>query len=205
MTKALVLDERRRVREALRELLVDVHGIDQVDTVVSAEELLERYPSERPDVVLIGSQRALTSGVETCRRLLAHDPGAVIILVGAPDDAPTVAAAVAAGARGYLRWDASPMEVSISLSRVGTRSGSDVEPPGLRPLRPVRPSAVTLTEREMQVLLGMSQGKSNAAIGRDLYLSEDTVKTHARRLFKKLTVSDRAESVATGFRLGLLS
>ena len=56
-----------------------------------------------------------------------------------------------------------------------------------------------------QVLRGMSQGKSNGQIGRELYLSEDTVKTHARRLFRKLGVKDRAEAVAHGFRQGLVS
>ena len=58
--------------------------------------------------------------------------------------------------------------------------------------------------REMQVLTGMSQGKSNAQIGRELYLSEDTIKTHARRLFRKLGAKDRAEAVATGFRRGMM-
>jgi DNA-binding NarL/FixJ family response regulator len=61
-----------------------------------------------------------------------------------------------------------------------------------------------LTERELQVLNGMAQGQSNAAIGRELYLSEDTIKTHARRLFRKLGVSDRAQAVASGFRWGLV-
>jgi len=55
------------------------------------------------------------------------------------------------------------------------------------------------------VLHGMCDGKSNAEIGRDLYLSEDTVKTHARRLFRKLGVRDRAHAVAAGFRLGIVS
>ena len=64
--------------------------------------------------------------------------------------------------------------------------------------------ATSLTERELQVLRGMSQGKSNAEIGRGLYLSEDTVKTHARRLFRKLGVNDRAQAVARGFRRGLV-
>jgi len=64
--------------------------------------------------------------------------------------------------------------------------------------------ASNLTERELQVLRGMSQGKSNAEIGRALYLSEDTVKTHARRLFRKLGVNDRAQAVALGFRRGLV-
>lgn len=62
-----------------------------------------------------------------------------------------------------------------------------------------------LTERELQVLRGMAEGKSNAEIGRDLYVSEDTVKTHARRLFRKLRARDRAHAVAVGFRSGALS
>jgi len=67
------------------------------------------------------------------------------------------------------------------------------------------PAQAQLTERELQVLRGMSQGKSNSAIGKELYLSEDTVKTHARRLFRKLGVNDRAQAVALGFRRGLVS
>jgi DNA-binding NarL/FixJ family response regulator len=50
----------------------------------------------------------------------------------------------------------------------------------------------------------MAGGKSNAQIGRDLYLSEDTIKTHARRLFRKMRVNDRAQAVASGFRAGLV-
>jgi DNA-binding NarL/FixJ family response regulator len=68
---------------------------------------------------------------------------------------------------------------------------------------PVR--RVSLTEREMQVLLGMADGKSNAEIGRELFVSEDTVKTHARRLFRKLGARDRAHAVAAGFRAGLVA
>jgi DNA-binding NarL/FixJ family response regulator len=64
---------------------------------------------------------------------------------------------------------------------------------------------VVLTERELQVLRGMADGKSNAEIGRDLFVSEDTVKTHARRLFRKLGARDRAHAVAAGFRAGLVA
>ncbi|MBT8227442.1 MAG: helix-turn-helix transcriptional regulator [Dactylosporangium sp.] len=64
---------------------------------------------------------------------------------------------------------------------------------------------VDLTERELQVLRGMADGKSNAEIGRELFVSEDTVKTHARRLFRKLGARDRAHAVAAAFRAGLVS
>lgn len=66
------------------------------------------------------------------------------------------------------------------------------------------PRRPLLTEREMQVLIGMADGKSNAEIGRELFVSEDTVKTHARRLFRKLGARDRAHAVAAGFRAGLV-
>jgi DNA-binding NarL/FixJ family response regulator len=79
----------------------------------------------------------------------------------------------------------------------GTQVGiADAQPTGRR---------LTLTERELQVLRGMADGKSNAEIGRELFVSEDTVKTHARRLFRKLGARDRAHAVAAGFRAGLVA
>ncbi|WP_432846021.1 response regulator transcription factor [Amycolatopsis sp. CA-161197] len=61
-----------------------------------------------------------------------------------------------------------------------------------------------LSERELEVLAGMAEGKRNREIARALFLSEDTIKTHARKIFKKLVVSDRAAAVAEGYRRGIL-
>jgi DNA-binding NarL/FixJ family response regulator len=74
--------------------------------------------------------------------------------------------------------------------------------PGTATVEGVR--RLALTERELQVLRGMADGKSNAEIGRELFVSEDTVKTHARRLFRKLGARDRAHAVAAAFRAGLV-
>jgi DNA-binding NarL/FixJ family response regulator len=90
-----------------------------------------------------------------------------------------------------------PLRTSTTAPPVPHQRGDAVaEPPRRR---------VELTERELQVLRGMADGKSNAEIGRDLYVSEDTVKTHARRLFRKLGARDRAHAVASAFRAGLVS
>ena len=88
-----------------------------------------------------------------------------------------------------------PEEAAVHEAEVGAMPMQRGATPG---------PGVNLTEREMQVLRGMSQGKSNGQIGRELYLSEDTIKTHARRLFRKLGVNDRAQAVALGFRRGLV-
>jgi DNA-binding NarL/FixJ family response regulator len=80
--------------------------------------------------------------------------------------------------------------------------GGTVGAPGTATVDGVR--RLALTERELQVLRGMADGKSNAEIGRELFVSEDTVKTHARRLFRKLGARDRAHAVAAAFRAGLV-
>lgn len=205
MTTVLICDERRGVREGLAQFMSAVPGVARVDTVASGEELLERYPRENPDVVLIGTQRAVDTGIVTTRRLVTQHPRVAVLVFGAPDDPANICAAVACGARGYLRWDASHVEVCAALAHA--LAGAEMN--GARsPAAAIRAGTngeVALTERELQVLLGMSQGKSNSQIGKELFLSEDTVKTHARRLFRKLGVSDRAQAVACGFRRGLVS
>lgn len=81
-----------------------------------------------------------------------------------------------------------------------------VTAPRLVHARSQRPaSAAALTDREHQVLCGMAEGRSNGDIARKLYLSEDTIKTHARRLFRKLDARDRAHAVARGYQLGIFT
>ncbi|MEU4676640.1 helix-turn-helix transcriptional regulator [Micromonospora sp. NPDC023737] len=116
-------------------------------------------------------------------------------------------------------WSAGPVEgPNGAPTMVPVQRGDDgpegnggepegTPPDGKRPAPNARAAraSVGLTERELQVLLGMAEGKSNAEIGRELFVSEDTVKTHARRLFRKLGARDRAHAVAAGFRAGLVA
>ena len=113
---------------------------------------------------------------------------------GAGAREPGVAAHRTAGAAGDARFGA-PRQGDLAAAGESVRAGRG----------PSAPRQVVLTEREMQVLLGMADGKSNAEIGRELFVSEDTVKTHARRLFRKLGARDRAHAVAAGFRAGLVA
>ena len=223
-TTVWVYDERRRVRDDVASRLVALPFVGRVEVVADAASLMSRLATRRPDVLLVGTQRAVDTGLSAATQALRAHPGLQVLVLGAPDDAESVRAAVAFGARGYLRWDASPIEMGLGLSRVGLRPEGARIPQqtgvpawgGAAPLAGSAPTTVraavreatptvTLSMREMQVLTGMSQGKSNAQIGRELYLSEDTIKTHARRLFRKLGAMDRAEAVATGFRRGMMT
>lgn len=118
------------------------------------------------------------------------------------------ATGVPGAAAGGMRWPANGAPVaaarSVGVPTMVPAQRGDLPDGRLAPtLRPTR--STTLTERELQVLRGMADGRSNAEIGRELFVSEDTVKTHARRLFRKLGARDRAHAVAAGFRAGLVN
>jgi len=208
VTTVLICDDHRIVREGLRQFVEDVPGVDRVVTAASGEEALARFAAEHPDLVLMDVSMPGLGGLETTRRLLAGDPGANVVMLTAQDDRDNVAAAVTAGARGYLVKDVSREELCAAVA--SALAGRDLLEPSMRRAIterrvPKEDKAAQLTEREVQVLTGMSQGKSNAQIGRELFLSEDTVKTHARRLFRKMGVTDRAQAVASGFRRGIVT
>jgi DNA-binding NarL/FixJ family response regulator len=202
VTTILVCDGSPLIREQLRRAVGSVRGVDRVVMAATEDEAVEHVRAAPPDLVLLDARISPRGGPTAVRRIRAVDPTARVLLLTVPDDTDAhVAAAVAAGGRGYLRKDASRAEVRVAISQALT------EQPTYSAVRSPAPAAgepPALTERELEVLAGMSDGRSNAEIGRALFLSEDTVKTHARRLFRKLGATDRAHAVAIAIRRGLV-
>lgn len=194
MTSVLVCDDTYSAREALRRVVSSLHGIGKVTTAASGEELLSRYSSEVPDVVLLDLRMPGLGGIETTRRLIAQAPHACVVALSSGQDFDEVGQSITAGARGFVLKDAAREELATTLALVHQD----------QPRPEVSSRAVVLTERERQVLNGMARGLSNGQIGAELFLSEDTIKTHARRLFRKMGTHDRAHAVAQGLRWGLL-
>jgi len=202
MTTVLVCDDAPLAREAVRRAVAGLPGVERVTSAGSGEEVLARFPLERPDLVLMDVRMPGIGGIEASRRLIGAHPDAHIVMLTMGEDPDGVARAVSAGARGFLSKDASREEVAttVALALASRTQSSSSAAPRSRPAG----APPSLTERELQVLDGMSRGRSNGEIGRELFLSEDTVKTHARRLFRKLGAADRAQAVAMGFRWGFL-
>jgi two-component system, NarL family, nitrate/nitrite response regulator NarL len=162
--------------------------------VIDLADLLATLADDPPDVVVVAAD-AVPAGlpaptwVVAVEAVRAAAPDVAVLVAGPPDagrDAEhrLAAAALDVGARGFLR------------------SGEQMGP---RPFGvPGRPRTTELSRRELDVLLGMTEGRSNSEIAAALDLAEDTVKTHARRLFRKLGAGDRADAVARGFRQGIL-
>ncbi|GAA3516826.1 hypothetical protein GCM10022220_66320 [Actinocatenispora rupis] len=175
----------------VRGVLARAHWPGTVYTAASGGEALAGLGECPADLVLVDCATVRPSCALFVRQVLDRSPRTTVVVVGA--DSPYVAAgALAAGARAVICTGLHGAELAAALAH------------GLR-----APHATSLTRvltgREMQVLRFMSHGLTNAEIGRELYITEDTVKTHARRLYGKLGVRDRAHAVATAFRAGLVS
>lgn len=163
---------------------------DDVRTTTTARNTLTLLGENAADVVLANGAVVAADHVNFVRRVHRLHPRASVVLVGL-DDPRMVATAVAAGTTGVLRADGNGDQL-LSACVLGL----------LNVPRPRRTPAA-MTPRELEVLSAMSFGFSNAEIGRRLFVSEDTVKTHARRIYRKLGARDRAHAVACAFRTGL--
>lgn len=192
---------------AVRERIVAAaHGVPALSparSVASVEELVALSRRSAPALVLLDSHLPGSGPIEAIRRLRELDAPPMVIMIAVPGDEVTLDRAVALGARGYLAPDVERSELAAVAAHslvgaVPSQPSADANGFG------TRTATIELTKREMEVLIGMSNGRSNAQIGADLFLSEDTVKTHARRLFRKLGAADRAQAVAIGLRQGLI-
>ncbi|WP_249714051.1 helix-turn-helix transcriptional regulator [Rhizomonospora bruguierae] len=213
-----------RLAERSVDVVLADTAVSRPDTIGFTRRVLARAP--RALVVLFGSEDprvaagAVAAGARGVIRGGEHELVSVVaralLLLCPPQRATAVpitplpaAAGSTAGTRGLTPpvLPGGPMKLDDAEPgpSVTGRLSSPVVPAQRGDAVGATARRVALTERELQVLHGMADGKSNAEIGRELYVSEDTVKTHARRLFRKLGARDRAHAVAAGFRAGLVS
>jgi len=167
VTTVLVCEEEPDVRGLLTGLLTAGASVDVLAAVADGFGVVDAFSITPADVVLIGVHRGSGAGAAAVDLLLGLHPTAAAVVFGGPADAALLTAAVTRGARGLMIWD------THHPYRAMPRPGWTAD----------RPRSVRLTEREVRILQGMSRGRSNREIGRELSLSEDTVKTNARGLF----------------------
>ena len=198
MTAILICDERPLARLTLSEAIQAIISASDIDCVSDGFALADAFAAKPADLVLIGYQVGRVGGAQATELLLSLYPSAAVIAFGSPDASGPLAVAVAGGARGLLLWDPDRRHQPPSGPGgwAGRRPGDE---------RRGGEGFDELTERELQILRGMSRGRSNAEIGGELFLSEETIKKNTGRLFDKLGARDRAHAVAVGMRNGFLA
>ena len=205
MIRILLVDDHPVVRHGLRGMLENESGLAVVGEAGSGAEGLELALTEQPDIVLMDLRMPGGDGVEATGRILARLPATKVVVLTTYESDRDILRAIEAGASGYLLKDASPAELAEAV-RAAARGETVLAPSVASTLvRQVRsPAPPALSAREAQVLRLVARGLTNADIGRELFISEATVKTHLLRTFSKLDVDDRTAAVTKAMSHGLI-
>ena len=201
----LLADDHPVVRAGLCGMLAAEPGIEVAGQAGSGAEAVVPARAGGYDVILMDLRMPGGDGVTATEQILAADPDARVLVLTTYDTDADILRAVEAGATGYLLKDATPAELAGAV-RAAAR-GETVLAPSVAERLVVhvrRPSRESLSARETEVLVRVARGRTNAEIGRELFISEATVKTHLMRASSKLGVSGRTAAVTTAIERGLL-
>ena len=199
MIRVLVADDHPVVLHGLCTMLEVEDDIRVVARATDGAEAIERARETHPDIILMDVQMPNVDGIEAIRRIRAEDPEAKVIVLTTYRNEDYIFPSLQAGARGYLLKDASLEELANAIRAVA--AGESLLDPTLMSHSP---PAYSLTTRELDVLRLMAEHCNNAQIGKRLFVSENTVKTHAARLFDKLSARRRTQAVQLGKEAGLI-
>ena len=210
--RVLLVDDHDLFRTGLRTLLEE-QGVEVVAEAANGEEAVRLVQEHAPDVVLMDLEMPGKGGIEATREIAATAPLTRVVVLTISDQDADVMDAVIAGACGYLLKDASIQDLLRGIS--AARMGESLISPTiaakvlqrLRASSPDHEAAETLlarlSDRELQVLKLIANGKDNAEIARELFISAKTVKNHISNILLKLSIENRIQAAVYAVRSGL--
>ena len=201
----VVADDHPAVLEAVVEYL-EQSGINVVARAHDGDEALEQIEERKPQVALIDVRMPKLGGIELTRRVQRSTPATAILLYTGYGDRALLTEALDAGVNGFVLKEA-PMEDLLRAVKSVAAGGTYVDPvlAGTLAASSVGNTVPELTRRERDVLRLLADGLSNEEIGKKLYISAETVRTHVRKAMAKLDADTRTQAVARALRDHLIA
>jgi len=199
LIRILIVDDHVVVRQGLKAMLVARHGMQVVGAAANGIEALARYQELQPDVTLMDMEMPGKKGPQVIAEIKAYDRQARILVLTSFGEDEKIAAAIKAGALGYLMKDSSTDDLLNAIRTVYEGNLLLSQPlvakmvTGLQEPPPVVLD-VALTQREFDVLKGIAAGYSNQEIAADLSVGVNTVRTHVSNILSKLGLENRTQA-----------
>jgi DNA-binding NarL/FixJ family response regulator len=200
--RILSLDNHPLFRAGIARIISEEPDMVLVSQASTVQEAMQQYREHRPDITLMETRLPNLGAIEALIAIRAEFPAARIIVLTICDGDVDVRRALKAGANGYLLKNTSPSELLQEIRKV--HLGQKVVQAELAAKLAEHFSEDTLSAREVEVLTLVAAGKRNRDIAEQLYIAEETVKVHLRRICEKVRAKDRTEAVAIGVRRGII-
>ena len=206
--RLLLADDHRMLRETLKRSMID-EGFEVVAEASDGQEAVELATEHHPDVVLMDVTMPEMDGVEAARRICETNDGIRVIMLTMHADQDVIAAAIRAGAVGYLVKDCSFDEVAATV-RQAMSTDTDVSPLLAESMLSEAQSLLAsdgdtvVSKREIEVLQLIADGCSTPEVAEKLYISQKTVKNHLASIYAKLDARDRTQAVLQAVRMGIV-
>ncbi|MCC6224390.1 MAG: response regulator transcription factor [Thermoleophilia bacterium] len=201
----LVADDHPAMIEAVCDVLQE-GGFEIVGRARDGEEALAKLETRQPQVALLDLRMPRLSGIEVARRAQRLAPATAVILYTAYGERALLTEALDAGARGFLLKEAPLSDLVRAVEMVA--AGQTYVDPGLAGVlasSDAAAKATKLTQRERDVLRLLADGLTNEEIGKRLFISPETVRTHVRKAMARLDADTRTQAVATALRKSLIA
>lgn len=199
--RVLIADDHPVVRSGLAMIIQYATGVEVVAEASTGTEAMQLFNQYQPDVVLMDLKMPEMGGVDAICAIRQTHPLARIIVLTTYDGDEDIYRGLQAGARGYLLKNVTRQELIEAIQRV--HAGQKYIPAEVGARLAERMNNPQLTERERQVLLQITEGKSNQEIAAALKVSEGTIKFHVNGILRKLNVSDRTQAVLVALKRGI--
>jgi len=201
--KVLIADDHPLVRSGVRRALEEEHDIEVVGEATNGAKVLPLIGQTGPDIVVLDISMPQLDGLACLDQIRRRYPDVKVVILSASGDPDRVQAALARGAKAYVLKSVAVRDLASALRQavegtvfqaLGVQHDSEGQLAG----------SAGLTKRETAILRAVARGLTNQAIGREFWVSEQTVKFHLRNIFRKLEVGSRTEAARYAFEHGLV-
>jgi DNA-binding NarL/FixJ family response regulator len=202
--KVLLVDDHSLVRRGFRRILEDEPDLEVVGEASDGEEAVKLARELKPAVIVMDSAMPNLNGLQATRQIREQSPEIAVLMLSMHSENTWVRQAIEAGAKGYVLKNAMDLELGPAIRKVA--AGETVFDPQVEPgsaLKGERNGG--LTQRELEVLQMIVDGKSNKEIATDLKLSANTVAVHRANIMNALGIHKTAELVVYAIRAGLVN
>jgi DNA-binding NarL/FixJ family response regulator len=199
--RVLIADDHRLILQSVRRALEEAEGFDVVGEAHNGGQVLPLVARTKPDVVILDLRMPQVDGLACLEAIRKHHPDVKVVMLSVSTDRDLIKTVLKRGASAYIVKSVDPADLPSAVRQavegtVYSAIGLPEEDEGSAA------KAAGLTEREIVILQALARGLSNEAIGKELWVAEQTVKFHLTNVYRKLGVSNRTEAVRYAFQRG---